>query len=45
MKQKEEHIPQTSAMQITLIIKVAFSFIPKDLLAKLAVMTFQDHES
>jgi hypothetical protein len=45
MKHKEELIPQTSAMQITLIIKVAFSFIPKDLLAKLAVMTFQDHES
>jgi hypothetical protein len=44
-KQKEELIPQTSAMQITLIIKVAFSFLPQDLLAELAVVTIQDHES
>lgn len=43
-KQKEEEIPQATAMQITLIIKVSFSFLPEDLLAKLAVVTIEDNE-
>ena len=43
-KQKEEAVPQTTAMQITLIIKVSFSYLPEDLLAKLAVVTIQDNE-
>jgi len=42
-KQKEEAVPQTSAMQVTLIIKVSFSFLPQDLLAKLAVVTIEEN--
>lgn len=44
-KQKEETVPQTTAMQITLIIKVSFSYLPEDLLAKLAVVTIQENKS
>jgi hypothetical protein len=43
-KQKDSAVPQTSAMQITLIIKVSFSFLPEDLLAKLAVVTIEENE-
>ena len=43
-KQKEQAVPQTTAMQITLILRVSFSFLPQDLLAKLAVVTIQEHE-
>jgi hypothetical protein len=43
--QKELQVPQTAAMQVTLIIKVTFSFIPQELRAKLAVVTIQKNES
>lgn len=43
-QQKENEVPRTSAMQITLIIKVSFSFLPEDLLAKLAVVTIEEHQ-
>lgn len=43
-QQKENEVPQSSAMQVTLIVKVSFSFLPEDLLAKLAVVTIEEHE-
>jgi hypothetical protein len=43
-KQKESAVPQTSAMQITLIVKVSFSFLPEDLLAKLLDVTIEENE-
>lgn len=43
-KQKEEAVPQTTAMQITLIVMVSFSFLPEEHLAKLAVVTIEENE-
>ena len=42
--QKEQAVPQSTAMQITLILKISFSFIPEDLLSKMAVVVIQEHD-
>jgi hypothetical protein len=42
--QKAQDIPQTSAMQVTLILRISFSTLPQDLLAKMAMVTIQEKE-
>jgi hypothetical protein len=43
-KQKEQAIPQTSAMQITLILRISFSHLPEDLLGKMAKVAIEERE-
>ncbi|KAL3795552.1 hypothetical protein HJC23_009265 [Cyclotella cryptica] len=44
-KQKEHAAPQTAAMQVTLVLRISFTFLPENLLGKMAVVAIQDNES
>jgi hypothetical protein len=41
---KQQAVPQTTAMQITLVIRISFSYIPENLLAKTVALVIEENE-